>query len=123
VFKEIFQRARGRFSGSETPKPVANVSTLVVVEEKKAEEIAAEQPQPEIIAPSRIKEAISRPHNPFASFGNAEHPASRKELANVLALLICHLGDWRDLGANEFEVAHSIGRLIDSFEPPSVPDK
>jgi len=82
-----------------------------------------EHPQPEIVAPPKIKEALSRTHNPFASFGNAEHPASRKELANVLALLICHLGDWRDLGANEFEVAHSIGRLIDSFEPPSVPDK
>src|SRR5437016_3416139 len=72
---------------------------------------------------SKIKEALSQTHNPFASFGNAEHPVSRKELANVLALLICHLGDWRDLGANEFEVAHSIGRLIDSFEPSSVPDK
>jgi len=118
VFKEIFQRARGRFSGSETPKPVANVSTVVV-----AEEIAAEQPQPEIVAPSKIKEALSRTHNPFASFGNAEHPASRKELANVLALLICHLGDWRDLGRDEFEVAHSIGRLIDSFEPSSEQDK
>jgi len=117
MFREIFQRARERFSGSETPKPAANVSTVVVVEEKKAEEIAAEQP--EIVAPSKIKEALSRPHNPFASFGNAEHPASRKELANILALLACHLGDWRDLGANEFEVAHSLGRLIDSFEPPS----
>src|SRR5438105_8047640 len=26
---------------------------------------------------------------------------------------ICHLADWRDLGADEFEVAHSIGRLIE----------
>ena len=117
MFKEIFQRARGRFSGSETPKPVANVSTLVLVEE----EIAPEQPQPEIVAPSKIKEALSRLNNPYASFSNADHPASRKELANVLAVLICHLADWRDLGADEFEVAHSIGRLIDSFEPPSVP--
>ncbi len=104
----IFQKVMTRLGGSKTP--VANVSTVVVVEEKKVE-----LPQPEIVAPSKIKEALSRLNNPFTSFGNAEHPASRKELANILALLICHLGDWRDLGRDEFEVAHSIGRLIDSF--------
>jgi hypothetical protein len=67
---------------------------------------------------AKISEALAQPHNPSIAFENGEHPASRKELANILALLICNPDSWRDLGADQFEVAHNIGRLIDSFEPP-----
>jgi hypothetical protein len=54
------------------------------------------------------------------SFTNSNHPASRKELANlatVLIHLIQHPEEIADLGPNEFEITQSLGYLIDSFEP------
>jgi len=67
---------------------------------------------------SKISEALLQANNPFTSFSNADHPASRKEVANLFALLISDPDSWKDLGDNDGEIAQNIGRLIDSFEPP-----
>jgi|HubBroStandDraft_6_1064221.scaffolds.fasta_scaffold688705_3 hypothetical protein len=69
---------------------------------------------------SKISDALAQFNNPATSFPNAEHPCSRKEVANILTLLVSNPDSWKDLGANEFEVAQNIGRLIDSFEQPST---
>jgi hypothetical protein len=64
---------------------------------------------------SKITDALSQHNNPATSFSNSNHPCSRKEVANILTLLVTNSGSWKDLGANEFEVAQNIGRIIDSF--------
>jgi len=68
---------------------------------------------------AKITDALSQQNNPATAFSNSEHPCSRKEVANILTLLITNPGSWKDLGANEFEVTQNIGRLIDSFKPPT----
>ena len=57
----------------------------------------------------KIKDALAQFNNPATSFPNAEHPASRKEVANILTLLVSDPEGWKDLGANEFEIAQTSG--------------
>jgi len=65
---------------------------------------------------SKITDALAQDKNPGISFGNSGHPASRKEVASILAFLLQNRDSWEDLGADEYEIGVSIGKLIDSFE-------
>lgn len=61
---------------------------------------------------SKISDALAQQQNPLIGIGNGNHPTSHAELVTLLAKLISDPNGWKDLGANEFEVAQSIGRLI-----------
>src|SRR6266404_266493 len=50
---------------------------------------------------SKLTEALAQRTNPGMSFSGGAHSASRKEIANLLALLICDRENWRDLGDNQ----------------------
>jgi hypothetical protein len=67
---------------------------------------------------SKLTDALSQRHNPSISFGNSEHPLSRKEFVNAIGFLIENRDHWEDLGRDQFEIAQHLAHIIDSFGAP-----